>query len=512
MTILKLILIAILEKFIAKRAFLALVLKASNLLPSGQIEDKETHPVLVKIYRKFLLVLRLYLNKLPASERQALSDGYLIPLVNTLFDKNYVNAAQLTLMALEEYFLSKKTETEFEEVLATFSSHAVAAGERFREKFPLPEGKSKAGAPKTIGFVAHFVAISGYEVLLGLGKHLKDFSPKMLALRVFDNLNGPSCKEIFSENGIEFILPKTENVWGQDYDVFALRKLLLDNPVDIALWPLPPFHMFFFFAFGLAPKQIWFSQYLRPNLQFKHLDDVMTPGGAGQVHKKTFNGREWDIIPQVAYIPGLVKSERKAGCKYLFTPARLEKLKQPEFMQCVAEILKRAPNTHFKWTGYYHDREVQAFFDNQGLRGRHTYLPWLQQDGLLHEIRQSDLILSCFPLSLGTVEYMAAYYNVPIVSMYDAECNLYWRDIYWEANNGNADLKSLCFDSQGNSKILLLHTAEDYIQAALRLLKDKELADTYTEIYKKTYDYTYHNNPNDIAGVVAQIFDGLYKN
>ena len=73
---------------------------------------------------------------------------------------------------------------------------------RFREAFP---NKKINNRSLTIGFVGHSVAISGYEIIMGLGKYITEFHPRMYAMRVFDTNNGKSTKESFRNNGIELI-------------------------------------------------------------------------------------------------------------------------------------------------------------------------------------------------------------------------------------------------------------------------------------------------------------------
>lgn len=470
-----------------------------EMLPAGRISDMELHPRTLKFYTMFLKPLRPNLNRKKGTQRERLTRAYLMPIINRLFEKNYVNYAQLLLLVIEEYFLSKETEAEFEEVLGLFSAQAVAAGLRFREAYPLPP--ASAGPDVTIGFVGHSVAISGYEVIIGLGKHLAPFRPRMYAMRIFDVAHGPTTAESFEGGGIEFVMTRKAG-----YDVFALRRLLVQRPVDIAIWPMPPFHMFFFFGFGLAHKQIFLSQYLRPHLQFKHLDGAMTLGGAGALRRKVFNNHEWAIVPQVASLDVVSSGPNR---KYLFTPARIEKLKQPEFLNCVARILERDESTFFKWTGYHRDDEVVAFFRKRGLAHRHLYVPWMNSHALTREIQNSYALLACFPLSLGTVEYIAAHNEVPIVSLYDEQFNLYWRDAYWEAINGNRDLQEICLNPDGTSKILIARTPTEYIEVALRIVNEPELAMQYAGIYKRAYDYTYHSNPNDITAIFRDFIDDV---
>jgi hypothetical protein len=335
-------------------------------------------------------------------------------------------------------------------------------------------------------------------VIVALGEKITDLNPSMYAMRVFDTREGLSTRELFETNNIDFNVTDHNN-----YDVFSLRKLMEERPVDVAIWPMPPFHMFFLFSFGLAAKQVWLSQYLRSNIKFKYLDDRITLGGAGTIRKKVFNNQEWDIVPQIVNTDALsLEKKRESKRKILFTPARLEKLKQPEFLNCVARILKIDRKAHFLWTGYYLDEEVVDFFKKNNLTSRHTYLPWLSSKDLSIQIKQSSIILSCFPLSLGTVENTAASHGVPIVSMYDEEFNLYWRDIYWEAINGNEMLREICLNENGESKILIARTEDEYVEVALKVLNDKNLAKVYADTYQKAHEYTYIKNENDIGGIL----------
>lgn len=493
------LLLKIAQRLLRYRLSYAALLQVVRLLPATTPHQSEPWPRLLGVVQALSATIRGRINTLPLAEREAIARQYLIPAINLLFDKNRVNWAQILLFSVEEFFLAQYTEESFEAVLQTFSAHAIAAGERFRAHAPLPAPTPAQSV--RLGFVAPYVAISGYEVIQGLGPSLVGFAPKLLAMRAFDAAVGSRCKEYFQSGGIELITANSPV-----YDVFALRHLLVAHPVDVAIWPLPPFHMFFLFSFGLAQRQVWFSQYLHPALAVPHLHATLTPAGAGTLRQKLLNGQTWNVIPQLSRPHGAYTPPPQ---KVLFTPARLEKLKQPEFLECVAQILKSEPQAHFKWTGYYHDQEVVDFFSRHGLYSRQRYLPWLNQEQLVEEIKTSDLILSSFPLALGTVENIAAHQGIPVVTLYDLEKNLYWRDIYWEACNGNAALREMCFDAQGQSRILIAKTPDEYVAAALRLLREPELVKLYTDVYRKTFDYTYTNNPNDVGAILTDFIKGV---
>ncbi|HZF62229.1 MAG TPA: hypothetical protein VEZ52_11485 [Desulfovibrio sp.] len=466
----------------------------SICLPHCRITDYERFPFLLKVFYALSGHMRNSVNLFCSSDREHCVHYSLLPTIRILFEKNYVNYAQILLFVCEEYFLSKRTEKDFEDVLKTFSDSAINAGKRFREAFPLQKSSGSR-----VSFVSPYVAYSGYEVILGLGKSLARFKPRMTCLGAFDVRGQIKISDLFKICGYEYI-----EAHSSTYNLFTLRNLVQKEKISCAIWCLPPFHMFFLFSFGLAEKQIWLSQYLRPNINFEYLDDVVTYGGAGTIFSKNFNEKTWKVLPQTSVIDGINLNPKK----YLFTPARTEKIKQPEFLQCVTKILKMDKSTHFLWTGYHFDREIDQFFCDNGLSDRNSYIPWMDQIQLMMAIRFSSLILSCFPLSLGTVEEIAAYYKVPIVSMYDDEFNLYWRDIYWEALNGNEYLKKICIDDDGISKIFVCNNSDDYVAAALSILTNEKIREQYINVYYESYMYTYINNNNDLSGFFESLING----
>lgn len=470
----------------------------AKFLPVHSIEWNENENIFFRKYFKIFGRVRNKINHLSNEEREKLVLKYLIPTINNFFNKNYVNCAQVTLLTCEEYFLSKKTDKEFEDVLSLFSKSAIDAGLRFREKFPLPE-KASVSDPPHMGIVSFYLGKCGFEVVLRLGKHLKKFSPKLFGMKSFEENGALSLEVACKVNSIKLILPEKKCL----YNVFVLRRLVVENDIDIVFWPTPPFHMFFFFAFGLAPKQIWFTHYLRSNLSFPHLDGCISPGGAGQITEKFYNGKMWKIVPHVIFNESLMEK------KILFSPARLEKIKQPDFLNALVQIMHSCPNTFFEWTGYYFDNELDEFFADNGLKGRNYYIPWMNNDALWYEIKKANVILSPFPLALGTVEIMASHVYRPIVSMYNEQNSMYWRDPYWEAKQGNKDLQKICLDDDGNSILAENRTVDDYVQDAINVINDEELAKKYAKVYHDAYEYTYLNNPNNIEKTFSDIIDKI---
>jgi len=459
-----------------------IIIKHDNFIPAAKLVNKEQHPKILRLYSLFIKRYRKYINNKKRKEREYIAEKYLIPIVNILFDKNYVNFAQLLLLAMEEYFLSHDSEESFEFCLDKITKSAESAGLRFRNITSNIENNKRNWV--NIGICGHGVAISGYEVIAALCEDLPQTDNiSLYTMIVYDS---EKTKKYFGQINVDI----HENP-SKQYDVFEYKKLLNDSEVGVAVWVMPPMHMIFLFSYGLSSRQVWLSQYLRPNIKLSNLHKVVTYGGVGTNHKKEYNNREWDIIPQI------YPSENKEI--FLFSPARLEKIKGKEFLECVAKILKRIPHSIFKWTGYEFDKEIEEFFEKNGLKYRHSYIGWCSHDNLIKEIASSNVILSTFPLGLGTVELIAAENNVPIVSMFDDKKNLYWRDIHWESINGNEYLASLCLDENGVSIIRQNMTVSDYVATTEEIIKNPDLRKQYIKIYKRTYKYAFKNNPNNIG-------------
>jgi len=452
------------------------------LLPKTRLEDNCVTSPLFSRYVAFSDQTRYYLNEMPSEEREPLVLNLLMPTIRRLFDKNYVNAAQYSLLTLEEWFLSKGTDSELEKAMALFSDSAIAAGLRYRQAFPLPEKKREPGEKKKLGFVSFYTARPGFEVMLGLGRHLKEYSPGIYAMRMFNRPNETTLEDACAENGLQLVLPEQQPI----YNVFVLRRLLIENKVDVVFWINLPPHMFFCFSFGLAEKQIWFSQYLRSNISFKYLDNIMTLGGSGHTTEKFFNGRDWPIVPQVTYLEKMPI--------VLFCPSRLEKLRQPSFLEAIRRIMLARPETFFKWTGESFDPEVSQKLADWGLGDRNTYLPWMGLEELGREIQLSDIITVTFPLGFDTVELTAADKHKPMVTMHD-QSSLYWGELFEKALAKDPVLAGICLDETGKSILAVNNTVDDYVADAIRLIQDPRLRNSYGRVFHDAYDYARPDRP-----------------
>ena len=103
----------ILEKLPTRLIFCFLYVLA-KLIPKNRIENYEMFPRALIYFEHFINIVRLKLNKEDSKYRQEITRKVIMPCINILFDKNYVNYAQLLLLGIEEYLLSINSEKKFE--------------------------------------------------------------------------------------------------------------------------------------------------------------------------------------------------------------------------------------------------------------------------------------------------------------------------------------------------------------------------------------------------------------
>jgi glycosyltransferase involved in cell wall biosynthesis len=273
----------------------------------------------------------------------------------------------------------------------------------------------------------------------------------------------------------------------------AMRKVCEDNHVDIAVWVHLPAIMFPLFGMRIAKKQVFLSQYLHPDLKKYQIDGLITYGTIVE-KQSVFLKDKWRVFPSSISISKKKHAYdlllRKSFCKrestiILSTFGRIEKIRQLEFLGCVAEILNRADSTVYIYTGYEDDPQIGAFFHKKGLGERVRFIGWVDIDIYLPII---DIILDSFPLASGITALKAMAYGKPVLSL----GNMYsymGRDIkplmtnctfrgYAQADRIFYQLREviskLPFQPYANNK-------EDYIFKGLNLVHDKNIRKKISE-------------------------------
>jgi len=267
----------------------------------------------------------------------------------------------------------------------------------------------------------------------------------------------------------------------------AMRKLCEENHIDVAVWVHLPSIMFPLFGMRVAEKQVFLCQYLHPDLKRYQIDGLITYGCIFE-KQSVFLKDPWRVFPSSVNIskkrytfdPLLRNSFCKGeGTIILSTFGRIEKIRQPDFLGCVAEILKRTNSTIYLYTGYEDDPQISVFFHKKGLAERVRFIGWVDIDIYLPII---DIVLDSFPLASGITALKAMAYGKPVLSL----GNMYsymGRDIkplmtncafrgYAQAGQLFYQLRevisNLPFKPYANNK-------EDYVLKGLSLVLDKDI-------------------------------------
>ena len=104
---------------------------------------------------------------------------------------------------------------------------------------------------------------------------------------------------------------------------------------------------------------------------------------------------------------------------------------------------------------------------------------------------------------------MASVFYRPIISMYNEENSMYWRDCFWEAMQGDPVLKNICLDKNGDSILRINNSVDDYLDDALNVISDDELGKKYAQVYHDAYKYTYLSNPNDLEKTFSDFLNSI---
>ena len=142
--------------------------------------------------------------------------------------------------------------------------------------------------------------------------------------------------------------------------------------------------------------------------------------------------------------------------------AREEKVAQPEYLECVARIISKVPNSLFYWTGRECRPSVTSFFRGLGLLNKTKWLGYVTPRKFFSLI---DVYLDAFPMGSGFTYVQAGICKKPIIAM---ECSdsieprlSYQLGTYLDCNNINKRLYSHLF----------CQTQAEYIDHAVKIGK-----------------------------------------
>ncbi len=161
---------------------------------------------------------------------------------------------------------------------------------------------------------------------------------------------------------------------------------------------------------------------------------------------------------------------------------REEKIRDPEFLESVAQILLNTQNSSFSWTGRIEDLAILDFFKNKNLEKRVFYIGWVAPYLLVNDF---DIFLDVPKLS-GYVpaQYFAA--GVPLVSYKNSNS---WIEFFEKEFQNNLSFKSEDFIAQNSFQYINLATelAKNFNLRQSRSILQKELGLSFYNT-KKMYE------------------------
>jgi len=174
-------------------------------------------------------------------------------------------------------------------------------------------------------------------------------------------------------------------------------------------------------------------------------------------------------------MPPLIAQARRHDT-LLYTINREQKIRNPDFLAAVADVLEQVPGACFVWTGQERLAEIDDFFDGRCLLPRTYFAGWVNPDDL---ITAGDVFLDT-PVLSGTIAARAAAAARPLVTFAKSQSwiNVYARIHSADVAAGKAP-KELALDAFSGSAPFEFATHEDYVGAAVRLATDTDFRIAY---------------------------------
>jgi hypothetical protein len=339
-------------------------------------------------------------------------------LIRDLANENKIDAA----LSVEGYwynYLVKVLESE-EAYHEAFQWHCDAlwvAG--FKERVNL-----RARDTNRVCFVVPAGVLLGHtQVMLQIIRAWRDsgdvVQPCVVALSEFDGKLDVALESL----GVKFFSPPA-GLDGFSAKAKWCRDVIAREGCNTAVWVSVPVMVSYLFGFGVAPRQVFWSLKFHP----VHLGDsvthiAMTPPGDGEV---LFHGRSWQRFSPPLSIPEssnrteeVRRIRTELGGGFLFGAlARTEKFNSPEYVDAVAEIIRRCPGSVFLYTGHQDSPLVRSRFSQAGLSSALRFVGWVDTDLFAQVV---DVFLETFPFGCGVTGAQAVNSGTRLVSLWKNE-------------------------------------------------------------------------------------------
>lgn len=420
-----------------------------------------------------------------------LFDSVLIAWSNRALETDRFDLALLLETAfLREYVRQTEAEEHFRRCVARWLEPMRAAGRRFGHSLP-PLPKYGPQLPPGAVFLLHNLSGLAHVRLLvdfleghaELDKPL--LRPLLACVSKADNSAAREMEQRLRRIGVQVVeLPAaTGSVLGIA-GIRRLREELAARQIDAVVWISVVQAMPFAFAARVAPVQIWWAMKYH-GVEFPEIDGYLTAGSLSGGTRQ-IGGRVWRAGPVAArdwYVPELAEQAARIRANYtahqiLFGCfGREEKLHSPTFLQAVADILRRVPESGFLWTGRHRHPAIQSFFDRAGVADRCHYIGWVDTRLYAQVI---DVFLDSFPFPCGYTLYEALAAGKPALLYASAEAaetgarSLIEPLLRGEtaSEEDSVAARAIFIGPDGESVYLCAQNPAEYVAMAVRLASD----------------------------------------
>ncbi len=264
-----------------------------------------------------------------------------------------------------------------------------------------------------------------------------------------------------------------------------MRSALAGEKIDIVAWVHLPTLMFFLFGMRVARTQIFISQYLHPDIAHLDIDGLITYGTVADKTGVYLNDR-WRLMPSALEIDKTEFADlQDCRCRYadadtliMATFGRMEKIRQPGFLHCVAKVLAATERSIYLYSGYKDDPALVDFFNERNLADRVKFVGWVDVD---RYVQIADLVLDSFPIATGITALKAMQYSTPVLSMGNAYSYV-GRDVRpileQDEFKGFSEAEATCADIKRQASALAFLpyalTEADYVAQAVELIGNAE--------------------------------------
>jgi hypothetical protein len=204
-----------------------------------------------------------------------------------------------------------------------------------------------------------------------------------------------------------------------------------------------------------------------------------------------------------------VAAAREQHTTLYYTVNREQKIRNPDFLRAVADILDRVPEAGFVWTGENRPAEIDDYFANRGLLGRTHFAGWIHPDDL---VLAGDIFLDT-PLLSGTVAARAAVNGRPVVTFARSQSwiNMFGQVHALDERRGIAppDLLAPLARSDAGGLPFEFGDHDAYVGTAVRLASDLRFRIDYAAALGRFTNHYYFDKARWAEQHVANLRDGL---